>query len=134
WGGRGLEGEPGVRYENEKERPWFRGMPPPPPPPAAGATIGERISAKTLYTRECANCHKADLSGTPPQFPSLIGVADHYSDGEIGTLLAQGSGRMPSFARLGRPAIRAIVHYVTTGRDFAVGASAGGSGPMAAMK
>ncbi len=130
WGGPAFDRETGLLYVNANEMAWILRMTPPPPTPPAGAMI----SGKTLYMRECASCHKADFSGTPPQFPSLAGVSDRYGDAEIAMLLAQGTGRMPSFARLGRPAIRAIVHYITSGRDLPVGGSARESGPMAAMK
>jgi len=106
-----------------------------PPPSVASPAAGGRVSGKALYTRECVSCHKADLSGAPPAFPSLIGVSDRYTNDEIATLLGQGSGRMPSFTRLGHDGIRAVVQYVATGRDTVVSAQqAPAPEAMATMK
>jgi quinoprotein glucose dehydrogenase len=127
WGGPAFDRETGLLYVNANEMAWILRM----VPPTAGTAskTSAAVSGKTLYTRECASCHKADLSGGPPEFPSLIGVTDRYTDGEIGTLLAQGSGRMPAFSRLGPDGIRALVRYVTTGRDTVVAQK--GPSPMA---
>jgi quinoprotein glucose dehydrogenase len=116
WGGPAYDRETGLLYVNANEMAWILRMIPPPAPVKAGAPV----SGKTLYTRECVSCHKADFTGGPPEFPSLVGVTDRYTNGEIATLLGQGSGRMPSFARLGQDGIWAVVHYVTTGQDTVV--------------
>jgi quinoprotein glucose dehydrogenase len=116
WGGPAFDPETGLLYVNANEMAWILRMVPPPPAPKGQ----QPISGKSLYTRECATCHKVDFSGGPPEFPSLVRVSDRYTNSEIKTLLSQGSGRMPSFARLGDPALWAIIHYVTTGADTVV--------------
>ena len=49
--------------------------------------------------------------------PSLINVADRYSEVEIVSLLLTGSGRMPSFARLGFGRVVALKDYLAHGTD-----------------
>jgi quinoprotein glucose dehydrogenase len=127
WGGPAFDRETGLLYVNANEMAWILRMGPPPPAPKGKKTI----SGKTLYTRECASCHKADFTGGPPEFPSLVGVSDRYTNGELTTLLSQGSGRMPSFARLGPDGLRAVIHYVTTGSDTVVAATRASSSSSA---
>jgi quinoprotein glucose dehydrogenase len=126
WGGPAFDRETGLLYVNANEMAWILKMEPPPAPTkrSGGGRGAGVISGKQLYTRECVSCHKADFSGGPPEFPSLIGISDHYTDHEIEMLLTQGSGRMPSFSRLGQESVQAIVRYVTTGRDTVVSAQA----------
>jgi quinoprotein glucose dehydrogenase len=114
WGGVAFDRETGLLYVNANEMAWILRMTPPP------KARSSAVSGKLLYARECAACHKADLTGGPPEFPSLVGVSDRYTNYEIELLLGQGSGRMPSFARLGPAGIRAVVRYVTTGQDTVV--------------
>jgi quinoprotein glucose dehydrogenase len=78
--------------------------------------------------KECASCHGADLKGGPPEFPSLVNVDDRYTESEIMELLFQGSGRMPSYARLGWDGNKAIVDYVTRGEEKDV--TTAGPSPM----
>jgi quinoprotein glucose dehydrogenase len=130
WGGPAYDRESGLLYVNANEMAWILRMEPAPPPTPSGSGT---VSGKALYARECVSCHKADFSGGLPEFPSLIGISDRYTDGEIGTLLSQGSGRMPSFARLGKEGIRAVVQYVTTGRDTVVATGARAPAPAPLM-
>jgi quinoprotein glucose dehydrogenase len=129
WGGPAYDRETGLLYVNANEMAWILRMEPAPKPTPGSGTIG----GKALYTRECVSCHKADFSGGVPEFPSLIGITDRYTDSEIATLLSQGSGRMPSFARLGKDGIRAVVQYVTTGRDTVVATNTSTPAPAPLM-
>jgi quinoprotein glucose dehydrogenase len=129
WGGPAFDRETGWLYVNANEMAWILRMEPPPAPTTRAGV--RTISGQQLYVRECASCHKADRTGGPPEFPSLIGISDHYTDSEIEKLLEQGSGRMPSFSRLGQESLQAIMHYVTTGRDTVVAASAASSNTSA---
>jgi quinoprotein glucose dehydrogenase len=128
WGGPAFDRETGLLYVNANEMAWILRMEPAPKPDPTSGTI----SGKALYTRECVSCLKADFSGGVPEFPSLIGISDRYTDGEISALLSQGSGRMPSFERLGKDGIHAVVQYVTTGRDTVVAANTPQAAPLMA--
>jgi quinoprotein glucose dehydrogenase len=110
WGGSAFDPATGLLYVNSNEMAWILTMVEAPP-------ASRRVSGRELYTTECASCHGADLSGAPPEFPSLRVVDDRYTDSELMTLLFQGSGRMPSFARLGRDGVKAVLDYVTKGEE-----------------
>ena len=70
--------------------------------------------------QNCAGCHRPDLKGTPPEFPSLVGIASKRSAAEVNGTVRKGAGRMPGFARLGDEKVEAIVRYVMTGEDLKV--------------
>lgn len=110
WGGSAFDSETGLLYVNSNEMAWILTMVESPP-----ATT--RVSGKELYNKECASCHGADFSGAPPEFPSLRKIDDRYTESELMGLLFQGSGRMPSFARLGREGVKAVLDYVTKGEQ-----------------
>jgi quinoprotein glucose dehydrogenase len=108
WGGSGFDPETGILYVNANEMAWTEAL--------ADAPRGGN-SGRDLYLRHCASCHKDDLSGTPPQFPSLIGITGRRSQDQVNNIVWEGGGRMPSFSSLPPDAIRAIVRYVTLGED-----------------
>lgn len=110
WGGSAFDPETGVVYVNSNEMAWILTMVESPPP-------SRRVNGKELYAKECASCHGADLSGAPPEFPSLRLIEDRYTESEFMMLLFQGSGRMPTFARLGRDGVKAVLDYLTKGEE-----------------
>ena len=106
WGGQAFDPETGLYYVNANDLAWTGTL----MPDDAGQ------SGKGLYLRDCGSCHRDDRQGTPPQFPSLIGVGDRKSRAEIVALIQKGSGRMPAFS-LQQSAVNAIVQFVLTGED-----------------
>ena len=110
WGGAAFDPESGLFYVNSNEMAWILRLverPKPKPLP----------SGRSLYASHCASCHKSDLRGTPPEFPSLVGIGRKYSESEIRTLIRGGAGRMPGFSSLGSEAVQAITRYLITGQD-----------------
>jgi quinoprotein glucose dehydrogenase len=116
WGGAAFDPETGLFYVNANEMAWILRLVPRPVP-------GTATSAKALYDQNCANCHRADRKGTPPEFPSLIDIGAKRKNPEIAAVIRNGAGRMPAFEPLGRPAIQAITRYIVTGEDMAASAS-----------
>lgn len=108
WGGQAFDPETGIYYVNSNEMAWVLRIVPRPGPGQSGLRH---------YVRHCANCHKEDLSGSPPEFPALTGLAKKASRPELFRLIREGRGRMPGFAHLGQKAIEAVVTYLLTGKD-----------------
>lgn len=123
WGGSAFDPETGLLYVNSNEMPWILRL-------VERPKTENHPSGQSLYLRDCANCHREDLRGTPPEFPSLAGIGDKYSQSEITTIIRKGSGRMPGFAHLPSEGIRAIARYLVLGEDTAIGAKAGGPSPF----
>jgi glucose dehydrogenase len=118
WGGAAVDPETGWLYVNANEMAWILRM-------VEQHRASAETSGKAIYVSNCAACHQSDLSGAPPEFPSLKNLKGRYTPAEMRTLISRGSGRMPSFARLGKEGIQAVVNYVLNGKDTAVQTHAG---------
>lgn len=116
WGGTAFDPETGLLYVNSNEMAWILTIVDAPP-------RSNRVSGKEIYAKECASCHGADLKGAPPEFPSLVRVDERYTEDEIIQLLFQGSGRMPSYGRLGYAGVKAVADYIARGEENKVAAS-----------
>ena len=118
WGGVAFDPKSGLLYVNANEMAWIvklaeRKMP-----------DGDPTDGKTLYERNCAACHRSNLRGTPPEFPSLVGIGTRRNIDEISAIVREGGGRMPGYASLHGAARRAIVQYIVTGTSIQVRADA----------
>ena len=109
WGGQAFDPATSLYYVNANDLPWTGGLAP--------NTGGE--SGKALYLQHCASCHRDDRAGAPPQIPSLAGVGERRTHGELTTLIREGAGRMPGFPALPQTAVNAIIQYAATGQDAA---------------
>ncbi len=106
WGGPAFDPESGLLYVNVNEMAWLLRMLP--------------RSEKSLYANTCASCHRADLTGTPGQVPSLVDVGTRLSRAELLSVIRSGRGRMPGFAgALDNSAIGALANFLITGHDVA---------------
>jgi quinoprotein glucose dehydrogenase len=111
WGGQAFDPTSGLFYVNANEMAWVLRIILRP----TSATDG-----KSLYSKNCASCHRPDLRGTPPEFPSLVNIGAKLSRDELTTILREGAGRMPGFPALSRPEMRALVNYVAMGANEAL--------------
>ncbi len=91
WGGPAIDPSTGVLYVNENEMAWTGGLEENKPSGNAGADA---------YRSQCGMCHGTNLGGSPPAFPSLVGVDKRLTDAEIEGTIAHGKGRMPSLPNL----------------------------------
>lgn len=110
WGGAAFDPETGLLYVNSNEMPWVLRLVP--AAQARGLTSGRR-----LYMRHCASCHRDDMAGSPPQFPSLTAAKEKFTAAQFEDIVNKGAGRMPGFAHLGKQAVAGITLYVLKGRD-----------------
>jgi quinoprotein glucose dehydrogenase len=118
WGGPAFDPESGLLYVNSNEMAWILRLVPRP-------ALQGRVSSRTLYIRNCASCHLEDLRGSPPEFPSLIGITKKYSETEVAALIRKGAGRMPAFSQLSEETVRAITRYITSGEDSQISVGSG---------
>jgi quinoprotein glucose dehydrogenase len=114
WGGAAFDPASGWLYVNANEMVWILRL------------VERPKSAKTtghsLYGARCAGCHRADLKGSPPEFPSLAGIGQRRSRDEIQAIIREGSGRMPAFPQMPPDAVNAILTWILTGEDTEVAA------------
>ena len=109
WGGPAFDPESHLLYVNANEMAWILRL-------VEQKPSAKTVSGREIYLRECSTCHGRNMRGTPPEFPSLIGLKTRYSDGDVAMLIAQGAGRMPGFARLGHEQIHALLDFVYYGK------------------
>jgi|SRR5579863_10359728 len=113
WGGDAFDPGTGFLYVNSNEMAWILRL-------VERPKIKGHTSGRELYLSQCANCHRPDLRGTPPEFPSLVDIGNRRTESEIKTVVREGAGRMPAFADFSREAMGALVHYLRTGEDAPV--------------
>ncbi len=111
WGGAAFDPATGLLYVNANEMAYVSKL------VERERNSGGVVSARKVYLQKCAGCHGANRQGTPPEFPSLIGIGDRHSDGEVEAVIRKGNGRMPAFADLKPEELAALTRYVTKGED-----------------
>ncbi len=108
WGGAAYDPATGWLYVNANEMPWILTM-----VPLAPAAGGPGSRGGTLYAVHCAGCHGADRRGNAEQtFPSLIDLAQRFSEAEVRQQIARGKGFMPSFQFLTEAERDALVAFL----------------------
>jgi quinoprotein glucose dehydrogenase len=110
WGGAAVDPRTGVLYVNANDIA------------ATGSLVKNDNSAglgRKTYQSRCAVCHGENRAGSPPEFPSLIGIENRLSTELISQTIHQGRGRMPSFPDLEDGALDALLQYLRTGAEEA---------------
>jgi quinoprotein glucose dehydrogenase len=110
WGGAAFDPETRLLYVNANEMAWILRL-------VKRAAPTAHTTSHSLYTQNCANCHREDRKGSPPQFPSLIDIGSRRKESEIEALIRNGGARMPPFRRLGEPAVKALTRFLTANED-----------------
>jgi len=109
WGGSAVDPATGILYVNANDVAWTGAL-------AEGAS-GAGSGGRAIYLNQCSVCHRPDFSGAPPDFPSLVGVANRRTPAQITAVIRNGSGRMPAFPGLGNDQMSVLVGYFTSGED-----------------
>lgn len=106
WGGPAVDPEHGIIYVNSNEMAWTGGL-----------TL-EKSSAnpgESLYQNECSVCHGENRAGSPPAFPSLIGIESRLTRSQIIARVHEGGGRMPAFPSIEDQQMDALLEYLKNG-------------------
>ena len=107
WGGPAVDPQTSVIYINSNEMAWN----------AALAETTDATGTRALYTSQCAVCHRDDFKGSPPDFPSLIGVGARLTYSQIAATIHSGKGRMPGFPNLTPEQTTAIADFLGNGQS-----------------
>jgi quinoprotein glucose dehydrogenase len=105
WGGAAFDPESGLLYVNSNEMAWILRL-------VAEPELKPLLTGRDLYSRHCASCHRDDRKGTPPQFPSLLGIEGKFAEAKLEEIIRDGTGRMPGFAYLREPGIHALARFL----------------------
>jgi glucose dehydrogenase len=103
WGGPAIDPDTGVIYINANEMAWTGGLQEDKP---------ARTPGEAIYRSQCSICHGADRSGSPPGFPSLIGISKRLTDAQITATIHQGKGRMPTFPNLSDSQLTSLLQFL----------------------
>ncbi len=115
WGGVAHDPRSGLLYVNANEMAWTVKL------VERQLADGGATTGKALYERFCGACHRADLRGNPPEYPSLVDLAARRNVDEVTAVVRDGAGRMPGTPELSAPLRRAIVRYVMSGESETLG-------------
>ncbi len=127
WGGAAVDPR-GVLYVNANEMAWILQMVP-------TAVFG--AGAKALYAQLCVACHGVTREGNPAaNIPNLTTVGTRLKPDEIGTLLRNGKGMMPSFSFLPPAARESLVRWLISpeAEEAASAREAGGGAAPSAIR
>jgi quinoprotein glucose dehydrogenase len=108
WGGPAFDPETGILYVNANEMAWAVEL---------AENTSDQHSGKGIYQSQCTICHRDDMKGSPPLFPSLVGVANRMTQEQIKERVQKGKGRMPAFPNLTPDEVNALVAYVSEGEN-----------------
>ena len=106
WGGPAVDPVLKILFVNENEMAWLGGL----VPPSDQGSAGEQV-----YRHQCAICHGINRSGSPPAFPSLVGVDQRLTQQKIIETTLKGTGRMPSFPNIDDAHMHSLLEYLHTG-------------------
>src|SRR5436190_3923522 len=108
WGGPAFDPESGILYVNSNEMAWAVEL---------TENTTNPMSGKGIYQSQCTICHRDDMKGSPPLFPSLVGVRDRMTQEQIKERIQKGKGRMPAFPNLTPDEVNALVLFVSEGEN-----------------
>jgi quinoprotein glucose dehydrogenase len=121
WGGQAFDPETGVLYLNSNDLAWDVQL--------ADNTTNP-LSGRGIYQEQCTICHRDDMTGAPPTFPSLVGVGTRMNHNAIAITIQRGRGRMPAFPSLGQDEVDAVVDYLIEGENKELSSRESAAPPM----
>lgn len=110
WGGAGLDPNTGILYVNSSEMPWLMEMEKYEiPDDGLLASKGRQ-----LYNVACIACHGRELEGSNMygNTPTLMGLKERLSEGDVQTIIKNGKGVMPSFGVFKQDEIEALTAFL----------------------
>lgn len=123
WGGPAFDPETHLLYINANEMAWVLRL-------VERPRTGKHTTSRKLYLQHCASCHRQDWRGTPPEFPSLLGIGDRLPAARIAEIIDKGRGRMPAFGGLPAEVRGALTRYLSSGDNRKVEIKPGPPSPI----
>jgi quinoprotein glucose dehydrogenase len=108
WGGPAFDPETGLLYVNSNDVAWDAQL---------ALNTAPQLSGRGIYQSQCTICHRDDMAGSPPLFPSLKMVGKRLTPDAIAGVIRKGRGRMPSFPNLSDDEVGVLIDYLTHGES-----------------
>jgi quinoprotein glucose dehydrogenase len=105
WGGPAVDPQTSIIYINSNEMAWTGAL--------AENTGGN--SPQAIYLSQCGVCHGEKMAGSPPAFPSLVGIGDRLTPQQIVATIKNGKGRMSGFPNLSDDQLFALLEFLNNG-------------------
>jgi glucose dehydrogenase len=105
WGGPALDPRTGVIYINSNDIAWTGGL--------TENTRG-RSAGEDTFLSQCSVCHGGNRQGSPPTFPSLVGIEGKLSSADIAKVVRGGKGRMPAFPNIDDRHLEELLAFLRT--------------------
>ena len=107
WGGPAVDPETAIIYINSNDVAWTGALAP---------NTGKN-RPRSIYLSQCGVCHGEKMTGSPPDFPSLIGIAKRLTWPQMAAIIKNGKGRMPGFPNLTEDQTLALLDYLGSGES-----------------
>ena len=78
------------------------------------------IAGSRVYATQCSSCHGATRKGSPPRFPSLIGVGRRMNASQATDLIRKGKESMPGFPSLKDHELDVLLRFLGVGAQSAM--------------
>ncbi len=75
----------------------------------------EVIAGYGVYTARCSSCHGATRQGSPPAYPSLLGVGQRMNASQMTDLIHDGKKSMPAFPSLKDHELDTLLRFLGVG-------------------
>ena len=106
WGGSAVDPQTGILYVNANN---YASM-------GALAVHSGDTPGRATYLSQCSVCHGEHRAGSPPEFPSLLGITERLTPDQLTATIHQGKGRMPAMPVQGK-ALTDLLAYLGTSKD-----------------
>jgi quinoprotein glucose dehydrogenase len=105
WGGPAIDPATGILYINANN---YASM---------GALAVHRGDSpgRATYLSQCSVCHGDHRQGSPPEFPSLLGITQRLTASQISSTIHEGRGRMPAIPLEDKPLSNLLAYLATSG-------------------
>jgi quinoprotein glucose dehydrogenase len=107
WGGAAVDPHTSTIYINSNDIAWTGAL----------APNGNETGSRALYLSQCSVCHGDKLAGSPPAFPSLVGIGARFNYAQIVSTIRSGKGRMPGFPNLTDEQTNTIADFLANGQS-----------------
>lgn len=111
WGGPAFDPRTGILYVNANNHASLGAL----------ATHTGGSPGRTTYLSQCSVCHGDHRQGSPPEFPTLLGITKRLTPDQIAATIHQGRGRMPAFPLEGKQLADLLQYLATSSETIASG-------------
>lgn len=112
WGGPAVDPQTGILYINANNYASIGAL----------AVHSGESPGRTTYLSQCSACHGEHREGSPPEFPSLLGISHRLTTDQITATIHDGKGRMPAMPVQGK-SLRDLLAYLNTKENLSSGSA-----------